>query len=289
MKSRARSLSKIFQALTLIALASAAQASTLTYYIDVFGSTSYGNTTLIPVSSSTEMGAGATATISVPKLDMSSAPAGFEYVLTSAQLTLTWESDGSVNITNLSCFDFTAGGGCQEIPFQNASASVPMTVTMGGVTVVAPGVAGPLSSSSTTCPSSPITCATYPGEVGYVAGANETVINGGQTSSYSGLHYGPVHGDDPTGNPVGNLSLFEGFGPGTIFGSVGNGIQSFAGNVPLGYHSDLAFGGTSKTGGILSVTYTFVQVPVPEPTSMVLIGSSILGLGLLLRRKARKP
>jgi hypothetical protein len=137
---------------------------------------------------------------------------------------------------------------------------VPLTLSLGGVTVNAPGVAGPVS------------------------GVAKNSTDGGPVTSFPGQH-----GSGSSGNPVGNLALFEGFGNSTISGSATNGAQSYTGSANSGFPPVLFFGGTSTTGAVLKVQYTFRETQTPEPTSMALVGSAMLGAGLLLRRRAVKP
>ena len=83
-----------------------------------------------------------------PEIGSNSDPnPGFVYALSAVNLSLNWISAGSVQVTNLSCFQ----SNCQSIPFLNASSVVPMTVVAGGTTVVAPGIAGPISGTASGC------------------------------------------------------------------------------------------------------------------------------------------
>jgi hypothetical protein len=245
-----------------------ASASTLIYYIDVFGS-GVAQTTPI-LTPATEASAGASVIVSIPKLDQTSDPnPGFIYALSAVNLTLDWIADGTVRVVNLSCsFGNTD---CVDIPFANASSNVPMTLVVGGVTTTATGVAGPISSSNqVNCgASAPVPCALEEG-------------HGGPINLFPGQH-----GANTVGNPVANIGLFQGIGVATISGNASNGFQGFSGNAALGFPSDLNFGGNSQTGAILSVTYTYSEVPIPEPASLSMIGGGFLALAALIRRKSR--
>ena len=225
-----------------------ARASMLIYYVDVFGNGAGGTTiaTTTAPGSTTEIGGGVSATVLIPKLNQLSAPPGELYMLTNVGLSLTWKSAGTVQIFNLSN---------QDIPFENATANVAMNLSLGGTTVAAPGVAGPTSGTA------------LPG-----------------LNTFSGLT-----GGGTAGNPAANLSAFEALSGGLvgIVGDVTNLAQSFSGSVVPGNPPDLFFGGNSQTGGILKVTYTYdtVKAPIPEPASLVLMSSSFLVLGLLLRKQ----
>ncbi len=240
-----------------------AHASVLTYYVDVFANGALGTTTATttnPVAAS-QLGPGTSATVLIPKLNQLSDPnPGMMYILTGVQLTLTWASNGTVQVTNLDCVFGLGTCPPVDIPFTSASSDVPLSLTLGGVTVNAPGIAGPVS------------------------GVAKNSNDGGPVTSFPGLH-----GSGSSTNPAANLALFEGLGNATIGGSVSNGAQSYTGSANSGFPPVLFFGGSSTTGAILKVQYTYSETQTPEPTSMVLIGSSIIGLGLLLRvRLARR-
>jgi hypothetical protein len=85
------------------------------------------------------------------------------------------------------------------------------------------------------------------------------------------------------------LNAFQGMGASTVqFVASDNGTA--INGVEDGGTNFLSWGGNGSAGAILEVTYTFDIQSVPEPTTMVLIGSSMLGLGLMLRRRrSRKP
>ncbi|MDR3699913.1 MAG: PEP-CTERM sorting domain-containing protein [Candidatus Sulfopaludibacter sp.] len=259
------SLRGVLHLLVAAALGSvAAHASILNYYVDVFANGALGTTTATTTNpaSASQLGPGTSASVLIPKLNQLSDPnPGEMYILTGVQLTLSWVSSGTVQVSNLDCLFGIGSCPPVDIPFTSASSNVPLTLTLGGVTVNAPGVAGPVS------------------------GTAKNSTDGGPVNSFAGQH-----GSGSTGNPVGNLALFEGFGNSTISGNVSNGSQAYSGTAGAGYPPALSFGGTSTTGAVLQVQYTYTQaqIPVPEPTSMALIGSAMLGFGLLLRRRAIK-
>lgn len=63
-----------------------------------------------------------------------------------------------------------------------------------------------------------------------------------------------------------------------------------------GSGGDLFVGGDAKVGGQITVTYTYTPkkvdpedpVPTPEPMTTTLVGSAVLGLGVMLRRRNNK-
>lgn len=279
---RHRSFPRVLVALALLCLsASLAGASTIYYYIDVFGG-SLTATTTVP-GSITMKSAGQAVTVYIPELNMFganpgfAAPAlGYEYALSAVNLTLDWQSAGSVQISNLSCFhstsftnpaDLSTGNACEDIPFAGASANVQMQLSVDSVTVDAPGVAGPIS-----------------GTAPYDVPANSPLWF---QSTFAGLTGSCVVGSTCPTNASADLDDFEGAGASSASATVTNQGQTYGGSVSAPYPAYLSFGGSATTGAILEVEYTFNEqlAPVPEPVTMVLTGSALIGLGIYLRRR----
>ncbi len=113
-------------------------------------------------------------------------------------------------------------------------------------------------------------------------------MNGGKRQSRGGLYlvaalalgclaahaapmgYSSLTGSAGASNSSKNLQVFEGMDATSV------------------YPEDLLSDSNSTTGGNLAADPMYMEGAVPEPTSMLLIGSSLFGLGLFLRKRVRK-
>jgi hypothetical protein len=86
---------------------------------------------------------------------------------------------------------------------------------------------------------------------------------------------------------------------------IGNGLNSYYGNgittlsfnftsgdagysgTEVGGNGHLAFGGTALDGAGIVVTYNYDTLTIPEPGSFVMLGSALLGLGLVIRKRSK--
>jgi hypothetical protein len=265
--------------LLLIALVGgsvSAQANTISYWVDIF---SGDPASLTPLIVPTEVAAGtAPVTISVPQFNEGKG------TLTAVNFTLVTAMTATATVTNT---DSTASH-----TFDGLKASMPLTVSElpSGVSLSTTATAGPVAGSVAKATLSVLPLGSFAGFLtagecvtlgGKVVGANCDFTTN-TTASFLGTTV--TSSTSASGAP---LSLYESFAPAGLKYQTTNLTINVTGNETSG-NGKLQFAGSGTGGGILEVDYVFTPAAVPEPTTMILIGSSMFGLGLLLRKKARK-
>ncbi len=265
--------------LAIIGSCLAAQANTVSYYIDVFSGALVATTT--PIASGpgvpVQIPAGASPVqIAIPQFN-------------SALGTLT-QVDFQLNTFSTATASATNSNTASSENYVNLNTSMPITVSQ----IAAPNVS--LSVTNT---------AGVPG--GTVAAASSTTIPlsgtftapvctlvGGIVSGGNCIMTVPTEQDNPgltAANSASNtvtsgLDVFESLVPVNLLFNALVGNITVAGTETSG-NGDLHFSGSGTAGAIFEVTYEYTLVDTPEPTSMLLIGSSFLGLGLILRKKRK--
>lgn len=230
-------------------------ASTLTYYVDVFG---LGTATETVLTTAQLAAPGTHVVLSIPKLNQSSDPnPGHIFVLTAVNLALNYSSLGNIAIDN----KFTA-----PITYTTAFTQADLTLTAGGTQVVA-------QTKASTGPGTAACCDINVGSFHYA----ETLING-------------LAGSGSNNQNAANLAAFEGFGAGNFSADVLAGPLSATGSSsdPNAANNNLTFGGSGQSGAIMVVTYTFSESAVPEPVTTSLVGGALIGLAALARSRRAK-
>jgi hypothetical protein len=77
---------------------------------------------------------------------------------------------------------------------------------------------------------------------------------------------------------------YEGVGNHTVNFDFVAGAAMYGGSSSYG----LYFGGSATAGGTISVTYSYIPNPIPEPSSIVLAGIGMVGLTVFGRRRSRR-
>jgi hypothetical protein len=139
--------------------------------------------------------------------------------------------------------------------FTNAESSVPLTLTgPDGLSQTVDAVAGPISGT------------VVPGENKFpgLTGTGTLTIN--VPSADFGAFEIPPSATTDTYSVAGNMGTFSGMSVTGVF-----------------------FGGEAVAGGVTTVTYDYV-IPsaTPEPTTMVMMGAALVGLGLLRKKSFKK-
>ncbi len=140
-----------------------------------------------------------------------------------------------------------------DVTFTNATTSTPLTLTApASLSIPTNAVAGPVSGTAT---------------------ANgETMVPGLTGSGLLSLVV-----------PSADWSFFE--GTGTFAASLAAGAANFSISGP----KSLFVNGDATVGGTTTIAYAFVSTSdLPEPATMTLVGSALLGIGFFARRRIKK-
>ena len=138
--------------------------------------------------------------------------------------------------------------------FTNATASIPLNLT------------GPASVSvNTTAVAGPIAGTANPG-----------------VNAFPGI---PGTGSGSTNVASANFGSYEGVGTTFASFSVASSTGNFSGTSVPG----VFFGGSATVGAVTTITYTYTpSTGTPEPSTMALLGSSLLGVGFIARKRVKK-
>lgn len=293
--------------LILMSLAVGSQASTLSYYIDIFGAASWvppgGASTPLPMSSlmtllttpppgATKVSPGS-ATLNIPRFDQTIPGDPYHVnVLTQVQFDLA---------AIISAVAFVDNTGSLPGTINSLQASIPITVSQSndlscvGVqncvtqTVTAVGATNQNIGPAT----HHILTQAFMIDHGLDCGTDfgGTTLPSGDCQ-LPGIT--PTRYTSPATTATGNsstiittgLGAFQAPGGGPaipFYALVGNVTESaeFSSTSDVNH---LSSGGVGTAGGILQVTYTYETVGIPEPTTMFLVGSAFVGW-VIRRRK----
>jgi hypothetical protein len=244
---------RLLGGLAVLALGSSlASAATITWYNNIFFPGAVGGATNAPQGAPNQYTVPFSSTVDIPQLDITSAPSGFHYQLTSVQIVLSWAITGAVGVANGDAVNHT---------FNNAFATIPVSlVGPDSTTVNGTALAGPASGTA------------VPGFA-----VNPT------TNWFSGLT-----GSGTSNNTVigPGLAAYQGVGANNLSFTFNSGNGSYGG-VQTDGSGSLFFGGSAQVGATIQVTYNYDQVAVPEPGTFAILGSALIGLGVVVRRRRK--
>lgn len=229
-------------------------ASSLSWWVDMFG-LGPAQQTPIALSGATAANPNTSNSVSMPKFDQTDPNPGHYYALTSVQMALSWEIDGTFQTVNLYS---------SPINFFNGYSDINLTVYANdplNTQVAATATAGPVSGTANCC----FTVTSFPGQSGT-----------GNNSQFAA-----------------DLTYFEGFGNLSFSPSITSGAFAATGQSTDPHAGgNLFYGGSGTTKSVLEVTYTygeFADLATPEPMTSLLVGGALFGLGVLVRKqRARK-
>jgi hypothetical protein len=255
-------------AVFLSAGAGLAGASTISYYVDVFGLSSNASLCSGPcpnyTASTLGTGSGQTITFTIPQFNVlgnaaeGTPNAGYIFTLTNVALALSWQATGNVTIYNI--------GSSSNVSYNSATAQTVMTLQADGTQVTALGNA-----------------TSGAGTVSYNNVASGPPLNIGDVLLSS------LAGNGSNSQNSGNLGYFAGSNNSTYSAGVTINAPLVSGSSSDPNSSHLAFSGSGQIGAIATITYTYTQTLIPEPMTSAMVGGALLGLGALMRfRRARK-
>jgi hypothetical protein len=303
-KGKMNMIRRMAGGLSLVVLTAAlGNASTIAYYTDIFVpgpnasySTSDGsaltNAQLIAEGSGATKydttAAGQTASVVLPKFDVTSTNPGMYRVLDSVQIAVGWAALGAIDVTN---------SNATSQSFSAATSTVPLYFFgPGGLTFNVNATAGPVSGTV-----GPQTTGTVPEDLSsYGSFGSSICVNLLHGSWNPGTQI-----CDAPGSPVNGSSHVSGVsqtgdaysslltsGLGNFLGNGGTNL-SFTVNLDQGVYAGssvpgVSFGGSASAGAAMEIIYQYHELPLPEPVTMSLVGSALVGIAVLARRKVTK-
>jgi hypothetical protein len=296
----------------LVLTAALGNASTIAYYTDIFvpgPNGSYGtsigsaltNAQLIAQGSGATKydttAAGLTSAVTLPKFDTSIASPGMYAVLDSVQIAVGWAALGAIDVTN--------SNGATEA-FSAATSTVPLHFFgPAGLTFNVNATAGPVSGTvgaETVTPNfNHADLNSIVGSIGATAAANlcqNTLLGtwhsgtgicdvpNGSTTTPGTTEVSGVNQADTAYSSVITSGLYN------FIGSGGTNL-SFTVNLDQGVYGGssvpgVSFGGSASAGAAMEIIYTYHETPLPEPVTMSLVGSALVGIAVIARRKVTK-
>jgi hypothetical protein len=163
--------------------------------------------------------------------------------------------------------------------FTGATSSVPLTVTgPGSLSVTATAVAGAIGSATST----PTTESRN--GIPIVPAWGDPVPKLLGQNTYQGLP-----GSGSSSSSPGNLAAYSGAGYVLLSFNAAAGGGTYGGT-EVGGSGHLFFGGNAAAGGDVKITYTYhqEQQAIPEPETLFLVGSALIGVSVMFQRKRRK-
>jgi len=202
--------------------------------------------------------------------------------LASVVVTLDWNMTGDLDVYNVDYYELPA---TPTHTFDNGVASVPLKVTGPGLAVHATAMTGPIASATSTPTtesqnSVPITPHYGDPVPGYLGESTYQGLMGSGTSSSSPL----------------SLAAYQSFGPGTLTLTAAatslnaGGLGGIYSGTELNGSGTLAFSGKANVGGAVEITYDYdyYAQPIPEPVTLLTVGSALIAVGLIFRRKLKR-
>jgi hypothetical protein len=183
---------------------------------------------------------------------------GYAFTLTSVALSLSWKATGNVTIYNINS--------TSNVGYSTAFAETTMTLQgPDGQQDVALGYAN--APGNGTVPFNNVQ--TAPPAIFNIGDLIFTNVSGNGSSSQNGS----------------NLGQYQGFGSGNYSAGVTINSTQVSGTSTDSHSGNLAYQGNGQMGAIATITYTYSEMPIPEPVTSSLVGGALVGIALIFRKR----